>query len=254
MEIIKPTPMLVSNDKETWVIRLVFAVYPDDSCMAYDAKSESEFRKLLQNNVTIRPISWNFKREIETIEKTKVFHKVALLSDGTAERGKRIIEHLESLGGINTEPKLSGCDNKGYYAIIDDGVIHTFKNLPYGYELIELPYEEKSYAITEDSEIKVGDILEDLDADKYKVLDIKNGKYLLSEADDFEEFGGVYTLEELIDNEFEFCAEEPIFKETSKVEYLTIDEIFNRFNHNPTAVEAYTLYDELIKLINNERK
>ena len=142
MEMIKPTPMLVSDDKETWVIRLVFAVYPDDSCMAYDAKSESEFRKLLQNNVTIRPISWNFKIEIETIEKTRVFT------------------------------------------------------------------EEKSYFITEDSEIKVWDILEAFDGCKYKVLSVKNGKYLLSEADDFYEFSEVYSLEELIDNGFKFCAKE----------------------------------------------
>jgi hypothetical protein len=233
MELIKPTQMLVSNDEEIWVIRLVFAVYPDNSCWAYDAKYESDLREQLINKVAFRPIMWKFKREIDTIEKPKASHKIALLSDGTAECGKRIIEHLKSLGGTQNPGgyPLRGIDKESYYFIDVDNYFAVRPILPDGYELMELPEEEKSYTITKDSVINVGDILIDNEDDTFMVLYKLHDSYAISYFNDYDTLGDTVTIDDIIKMNCRFHAEKSP-KETNIEDLETIyrDSMENLLN------------------------
>ncbi len=63
--------------------------------------------------------------------------KVCIKGDGTEETGKRIINYLEGLGGVN-----SNCLKGGlavYYFINDKNEIYCRYDLPAGYELATLP-------------------------------------------------------------------------------------------------------------------
>ncbi len=62
---------------------------------------------------------------------------VAIKGDGTPETGKRIINYLEGLGGVNSSN--FGFVGNYYYSLDGNGHIGYTPDIPLGYELATLP-------------------------------------------------------------------------------------------------------------------
>jgi hypothetical protein len=78
--------------------------------------------------------------------------KVCIKGDGTAEYGKKIIEYLEKLGGINNgdlnginNGELNRINNIFYYLIDEDFDINIFLSIPQGYREIDLKKELREF-------------------------------------------------------------------------------------------------------------
>ena len=96
--------------------------------------------------------------------------KVAIKGDDTAETGRKIIEYLEGLGGVN----YYGLNGRSivYYLIDSNGRINGEVELPDTHTLITLPNEE----------FKFGDEVVTEEGVKYNYVTCVDGKYLCTSA------------------------------------------------------------------------
>jgi hypothetical protein len=85
---------------------------------------------------------YKIKHEFTFEEFKSYFNKnICFKSDGTEETGKKIIEELEKLGGIN-KGEYNGESNGRYYFINYKGNLDMEFSIPEGYELISLKEEK----------------------------------------------------------------------------------------------------------------
>lgn len=89
--------------------------------------------------------------------------KVCFLSNGTKERGDKIIAELVRLGGNNRG--YTGDDRRSYYFIGEDNDIGADAFIPEGYTLTELPIEVRTRV-----KLNVGDAIKVRKGSRYKTV------------------------------------------------------------------------------------
>ena len=110
----------------------------------YSINGEKNGLKVLSHT----PYTIEFKNF--TQERPKVLTedmKVCIKGDGTAEYGKKIIEHLESLGGVNEFGRSGSSDVYNIYAIDKNFNIDNSKAIPQGYKEISLKEVEQELKV-----------------------------------------------------------------------------------------------------------